>query len=76
MEMNTILDWAILFSVVQLCIWQILHMRKSKTTFGKFDKIDAVLSDQVKINVSFYNRLIALEKEQAKCPHTDTAVKS
>ena len=76
MEMNSLLDWAILFSVVQLCVWQIVHVRKSVTTWKKFKKIEDVQKENVMINVSLYNRIVSLEKEVAQCQRTDTVVKS
>lgn len=69
MELNSILDWAILFSVIQLNVWQILHIRKSVTTWQKFKDLGKAGEVQTTINVSLYNRIVELEK---RCPPTRT----
>jgi len=45
MELNSLLDWAVLFSVIQLNVWQICHMLKSTGTWERFRKIERRLDD-------------------------------
>ncbi len=69
MELNSILDWAILFSVIQLNVWQILHIRKSVTTWNKFKQLDDM---QRRHEMLLLQIVKCLEKLEERCPPTHT----